>query len=235
MKYDTVTFIKKAKEIHNNKYDYSLTTYIKSNIKIKINCPEHGIFEQTPVSHIRNNKPRGCPLCSGKNKTTKQFIIEANKVHNNKYDYSKVNYINSSTLITIICPTHGEFMQRVNTHLSGHGCPNCNKSKGELCIEYHLLKNNISYISQKTFNDCIGDNKKLKFDFYLPQYNILIEYDGKQHFTPINYFGGIKSYLMTKKYDEIKNKYAGDNNIKLIRISYESFDLIEKIILENII
>ena len=94
MKYDTTTFIIKAKIVHNNKYNYSLVNYIKSNIKIKIICPIHGIFEQTPVSHIRNNKPRGCPSCSGKNKTTKQFIDEANKIHNN-------NNINSISLKNI--------------------------------------------------------------------------------------------------------------------------------------
>ena len=85
VKYNTEIFINKAKEKHNNKYDYSLINYINSLTPVKIICKTHGIFEQTPVGHLRG---RGCPSCSGKNKTTKQFIKEANIIHNNKYKYS---------------------------------------------------------------------------------------------------------------------------------------------------
>ena len=88
-----------------------------------------------------------------------------------------------------------------------------------------LDEKNITYVFQKTFNDCRNKmNKKLKFDFYLPNQNILIEYDGKHHFKPIEYFGGIISYEKLVEYDKIKNQYAELNKIKLIRISYIKYD-----------
>gem|GEM_PF-2831800 len=117
----------KAKEVHGDKYDYSLVDYKNNNTKVIIICPEHGKFEQTPKQHLR---PNCCPKCAGRIKrTTEEFITKANKKHDGKYDYSKVKYINSKTKICIICPEHGEFWQEPSSHLSGCGCPNCGGTK----------------------------------------------------------------------------------------------------------
>lgn len=150
--------IKKFHEHHGNKYDYSLVNYKNLKTKIKIICPIHGIFEQTPDSH----KSKGCPLCSKID--TNDFINNAILVHVDKYDYKHVNYISAKTKIKIICNKHGIFEQTPNNHLSGKGCPRCFDSKGENLIRNFLESNNIKYINQKTFKDC-KYKKSLRFDF----------------------------------------------------------------------
>jgi len=116
-------FIYEANIIHNNVYGYSKTIYINSRTKVIITCPCHGDFHQNPWLHLSGS---GCPSCSGnKKRTTKEFIKKAHIVHNNKYNYSKVKYINNRTKILILCSTHNEFMQSPSAHLRGQGCPKC--------------------------------------------------------------------------------------------------------------
>ncbi len=220
---DIDSFLEKARKLHGDKYDYSLVEYVKSQVKIKIICPVHGVFEQRPQDHLRFE----CNKCAyekdteRKKGTTKDFIIKANKVHEDKYDYSLVEYVNSKTNVKIICPIHGIFEQRPSDHIRGVGCPTCGKeSRGEREIRELLIENGIKFKPQKTFSDCVYKNK-LRFDFYLIDYDILIEFDGKQHFEPIKEWGGEKSFFETKKRDEIKNDYCLKNNKKLYRISYE--------------
>lgn len=122
-KLTTVEFIKRAKEIHGNRYDYSKVEYKNSTTKICIICPKHGEFFQAPRDHLQS---KGCFSCAGKDIDTKRFIEYSHKVHGNKYDYSKVEYKNSTTKVCIICPEHGEFYQKPNNHLRcGNGCPRC--------------------------------------------------------------------------------------------------------------
>lgn len=152
-------FIEKAKNKHGNKYDYSKVEYVNSKVKICIICPEHGEFWQEPSAHIRGY---GCPLC-GKNKQGKKdnidiFIEKAQKIHGDKYDYSKTLYKNSRTKICIICPEHGEFWQLPSAHLIGQGCPKCAGkalSKEELISQFKKIHgnkydySNINYIDSK--------------------------------------------------------------------------------------
>lgn len=99
-------------------------------------------------------------------------------------------YINQNTPILHRCKIDGhEWKAAPNNILQGTGCPVCNLSHGERQIRRWLCNNNISYILQKTFEDC-KNKKQLPFDFYLPEYNICIEYDGEQHFRPVDFFGG---------------------------------------------
>lgn len=123
----TEQFIEEARRIHGNKYDYSLSEYINNHTKIKIICPEHGMFEQISTCHI--NRRQGCPYCAHPSRDTKSFIKTANRKHNYFYDYSKVSYKNNITKVCIICPKHGEFWQTPNDHLDGCGCPKCKPSK----------------------------------------------------------------------------------------------------------
>ena len=120
-------FIKRAKEVHGDKYDYSKVQYVNNHTKICIICPEHGEFWQSPKNHL---KGCGCQKCSGVYRlTTEEFIEKARKIHNNKYDYSMVEYKDSNTKICIICPEHGEFWQLPNNHLRGEGCILCRNEK----------------------------------------------------------------------------------------------------------
>ena len=229
-------FVEKANKVHNNKFDYSLVEYKNNDTKVKIICPNHGIFEQTPQSHLKQNV--GCTKCQKihsinvHSKTTQYFITKSNNIHKYKYDYSLVNYKSNKDKVKIICPNHGIFEQKAANHVRGMGCPICNSSKGELKIKYLLEKNNIKYTQQKTFNDCRGIKNKLPFDFYLPSYNMVIEYDGRQHFEEIKHFGGKEKLNRTQLNDSIKSNYCKVKNIKIMRIKFS--DNIENII-ENYI
>ena len=123
---DMESFIKDSYKLHGNKYDYSKVNFKKKNDKIKIICPIHGEFITTPHIHLLGCE---CPKCAGTKKlTTEEFIERARKVHGDKYDYSKVEYVNSKTKVCIICPVHGEFWMTPNMHLYGQECPKCSYS-----------------------------------------------------------------------------------------------------------
>lgn len=238
-KLTTSEFIQKAKNKHGIKYLYDKVVYLNNKTEVTITCKKHGEFNQRPTRHLSGD---GCPKCArefvGKKntKTTKQFIEESRLIHQNIYDYKKSNYKSIYSPLIIICPKHGEFKQKPHTHLKGSGCPFCgNNSKGELKIKKILDENKIEYIPQKLFNKCVGDKRKLPFDFYLPKQNILIEFDGIQHFKPVEVFGGKIGFEKIKNNDNIKNNYASNNNILLYRIKYnENLEKkMNKIIMEN--
>ena len=122
-KLTTEEFIEKARKVHGDKYDYSKVEYKEGHKKVCIICPKHGEFWQVASSHLQGI---GCPSCGGTKKlTAEDFIEKARKVHGDKYDYSKVEYIDGATPICIICPIHGEFWQVPYYHLSGRGCSKC--------------------------------------------------------------------------------------------------------------
>ena len=122
-KLTTEDFIKRAREVHGDKYDYSKVEYVGYRIPVTIICKEHDEFPQKPVLHLSGY---GCSICSGRKKMrTVDFIKRANEVHNNKYDYSKTEYKGNADDVCIICPEHGEFWQRAGNHLRGVGCKQC--------------------------------------------------------------------------------------------------------------
>ena len=149
------------------------------------------------------------------------MIKISNSIHNNKYDYSCLEQSKVTSKVTIICPKHGKFEQLLNNHINGQGCPICKDSKGEKAIRKYFLKNNIKFIKQKRFSDC-KDIRPLPFDFYLPDYNTCVEYDGRQHFISVDRWGGVNGLLDRQKKDFIKTKYCEINNIKLVRIKYNN-------------
>ena len=223
-------FIEKAQKIHGSKYDYSKVEYKNNETKVSIICPKHGIFEQTPTSHMSGH---GCPMCSkNKRKDTNTFIIESKEIHGDKYDYSKVNYVNNNTKVCIICPEHGEFEIIPLNFLRGQGCPKCGKAyrKKETNL-YNILKKVFPSIKiiHSYYNAKILGKKEI--DIFLPEYNIGIEYQGEQHFKPID-FGGygkkraMKIFEDTQKRDEEKKKICEKNGIILLYFSHienESF------------
>jgi very-short-patch-repair endonuclease len=225
-------FITKANKIHNGKYDYSKVVYLNNKKKVIIICPDHGEFQQTPNNHLKGSV---CPECAhisrvDKLKSSKEeFIKNAKEVHSNKFDYSKVVYLNNKKKVIIICPEHGEFNQKPNTHLSGNGCHQCGnvESKGEKMVSDFLSENDIKYESQKRFDDC-RYKSVLFFDFYLPELNVCIEYDGRQHFESVGYYGGDEGLKKRQIRDSVKNQYCKNKGIKLIRIKYDE-DVCEKL------
>jgi len=217
----TVEFIEKAKEVHGNTYDYSLVTYVGKESKIDIICSMHGVFSQVANSHLNG---KGCPQCFGNKKSnTEDYIFGAKKVHGDKYDYSLVDYVNSKVEIDIICIEHGRFSQRASHHLAGAGCPRCQSSHGEKGIRNILQKTNLTFVEQYKIKDC-KNKRPLPFDFAIfenGKLSHLIEYDGKQHYVPVKWFGGIEGFKKRQINDTIKTKYCIDNNLELIRIKYD--------------
>lgn len=221
-KYTKKEFIQKANNLHESKYDYSLVEYKNNKDKVSIICPKHGLFKQSPDRHF--NRKDGCPKCAYELKAdkhrsnTNDFIIKSNKIHDNLFDYSLVNYKSAINKVKIICKEHGIFEQQPSAHLSGQGCPTCNLFVCENRL-LNTIRNefqNINIISQ-------GKPKwlgKQRFDIYLPDYNIAIEYQGIQHFKPVDYFGGKKSFKYTQECDKRKYDLSIENNCKLFHFTY---------------
>ena len=171
--YSNDEFIALCKEVHGDKYDYSKTEYVDNNTKICIICPEHGEFWQKPYVHLQGY---GCSKCSGKyNYTTDEFIEEVKKIHGDKYDYSKLEYVNSHGKVKIICPIHGIFEQRAYEHLQGRGCPKsshtCSNAEQELTDFVNELCGFVITKDKEILN-----GKEL--DIYIPNKKLAIEYDG---------------------------------------------------------
>ncbi len=202
-----------------------LGKYIKSSLKILCRCKICNHEWETQANNLRY---QGCPACgilkrSNKlRKSVENFIKQANEIHNNKYIYDKVDYVNDRTPIIITCPIHGEFEQRPNDHLMGKGCPKCHQSKGERTVEQYLIDDNIKYIPQYaiTIDSSINPSGFAYVDFYLPTLNTIIEYNGEQHYIAKEYFGGKIKFEHQLLRDNYIRNYCKENNIKLVEIMY---------------
>ena len=211
----TSDFIEKAKKVHGDKYDYSKSEYINSKTKICIICPKHGEFWITPNNHLNGH---GCEYCYRDNKVydTDSFIRKAREIHGDKYDYSKVEYINNRTKVCIICPIHGEFWQVPNSHLSENGCPKCMQSKLEKKCSNFLTEHNIKFDTEKTFM-WLGNQR---IDFYLMDYNAAIECQGLQHFEAVDYYGGLKELRTRQKRDCKKYNKCNEHGIDIFYFTF---------------
>lgn len=227
---NTEEFIIKSRNKHGDRFDYSKVEYLNSKNKVIIICPKHGAFSQRPNDHLNGY---GCKKCqyaktSMENKlTTEVFIEKAKLIHGNKFDYSLVEYNGYENKVSIICPKHGNFEQSPHNHLSGYGCKMCSASRGEEEIAKVLLKHNIKFEREVTFKE-LKSTSNLFYDFYLPNYNIFIEYDGIQHYKPIDFFGGNDALLDVKKRDGIKIAFAVNNGYRLVKIPYSILGTVEE-------
>lgn len=226
---------------HVNKNIKILTKYKNNHTKVSCKCMICQYeWDARPADLIKNN-PNGCPKCGNSlKKIHNDFISE---LHNINKDIKILgNYKNNKSKILCKCKLCGyEWMETPNSLLRSSrqkGCIICNhlNSYGEERIGNFLLKNGIKFICQKTFDDLIGVNSgKLSYDFYIPDYNILIEYQGQQHYKPTT-FGGIsinKAEKMLKQqleHDRRKRDYAQSHNITLIEINYYDFNNVENIL-----
>lgn len=238
---NTNAFIEKANKIHNYLYKYNKVNYVNNRIEIIINCVDHGDFNQKPVNHLSG---RGCHICGKKAKilTQEEFVVKANKIHNNIYDYSLINYVNSIIKLNIICKQHGPFEQSHHSHLEGHGCPKC-LYKGQSHTEYMLQKilNNCIIYSQYKI---IINNNRYFIDFYFNYNNkqYAVEYNGRQHYEPVT-FGGCSinqakvNFEKQKERDDNIIKYCYINNIQLLTIDSRkiSIENIENYLINNLL
>ena len=295
------TFIKRASEIHDNFYDYSLSKYVNSRNKVIVNCPIHGSFKVSPSNHLKKIRPRGCPECgrlkSAKSNTFSQeyFLNLSKKVHKNFYDYSKAKYKGINTSLTIICPEHGEFKQIARTHLLGSGCKKCGINKVanskrlstlnfiEMAKKIHgeiydysksqYGKNNLQkviiicpkhgefnqaptkHLSGSGCSKCQNKGegriasylldltiifrefslKNKRYDFFLPDFNLLIERDGQQHYKNTQIKHEVIKVKDQQKNDLLKTKLAKKEGYKIARIPYWLTEDEEKIEIDNIL
>lgn len=201
-----------------------------SHIKVKhLACQNE--FEIKQCHFI---KGQGCKFCNLQNRdfgalTNESFLNRVSK-HLNDFEFLS-EYKNNHTPIVIKCKKCGNIFQQLPYHIYDRGiyCSSCNGTKGEQSIERYLKENHIDYISQYRFEEC-KDKKPLPFDFYLPDYNTCIEYQGIQHYEPIDWFGGQDRFDGQIKRDSIKRNYCNNNGILLVEISYKDFDNIDKIL-----
>lgn len=225
-KKDSNKAIKEIKDKLGNEYDV-LGEYYNINTKIKIKHLSCGNeYEQRPSAILHQGAK--CPYCSRNvKKTTEKFRQEIEKIFGDEYEVLG-EYITAKTPITIRHNKCGnEFKIEPTNFLTHRTCTFCtSRSKGEDRISEYLNKKSIRYEREKRFDNCVG-KRRLPFDFYLNDYNILIEYDGIQHFKPSF---NEKEFKNIKINDIIKNNFCRDNNIKLIRIPYTEYKNIETIL-----
>jgi len=220
---NTETFVAKAIEKHGTYYDYSLVHFIKSTKNVKIVCPKHGIFEQTPSKHLCG---QGCKECSIDRKKEKfslnesEFIERSKKIHADKYDYSLVEYHNSHTKIKIICPTHKIFDQLPYDHLSKHGCPNCSSSVSNIEKEINQF---LLSCGVQTITSSLSIIPPYQIDIFIPSHNLAIEFNGL-YWHSENKVG--------KNYHLNKTQICEQNNIRLIHI-FEDEWLFKKEIIKS--
>lgn len=177
-------FIEKSINVHNNRYDYSKVNYVNSQKKVIIICENHGEFEQIPSHHVTGI---GCTRCAieinAKKATynTSTFIEKSIEIHGDKYDYSKVNYVESKQKVIIICKIHGEFKQRAREHYNGSGCPKCSKqhSIGQVqWLNFMQTKEKIHIQHIGNFQEYQIPNSRFKADGYCEETNTIYEYHG---------------------------------------------------------
>lgn len=237
-------FIDRSNVVHSDKYDYSLIDYKNHSTKVSIVCPIHGIFEQTPNNHVAGN---GCPECSLDEfriiKTTnEEFIEKANVKHNNKYDYSKCNYIGSKKNIIVTCKTHGDFIIKADKHISGTGCDKCTDEELELYYKSlrksnndFIKKANIKHNNKFDYSKCDYVNAKNNISIICPIHGEFRQkpssHLSSKHGCPkcanecgsvilshdINYFTSLSKKMHNNRYDYSISEYNGiKNNIVII-------------------
>lgn len=222
-KKNTISFLQKLKCKFGDSVDYSFVSYTTSKTPIKLVCSLHGEFMKTPKQLLESK--HACSKCSGLAPLTKKdFIIQSNLVHFNAYDYKNVRLNGSKNKVIITCKKHGDFEQTPNKHLSGNGCGSCCSSHGESLLENFFILHNINYKREYLLLKNPTTGSWLRSDFFLPDYNLILEYDGIQHFKSIPFFGGVEKLKMTQKHDKIKNKYCSENKINFKRFKYTERD-----------
>jgi very-short-patch-repair endonuclease len=217
-----------------------LGEYINSDTHVKVKCKKcNHIWESRPY-HLKEKK--GCPKCALKD-ASKRYAKSMEKFKEEMKEVDptiEINgeYVNSRIKVNCHCTVCGNDWKAAPLNLlKGRGCPNCTMSKGEKRIECWLKENNINYEYQYRFPDC-KNIRELPFDFYIKDYNVCIEYDGQQHFFPVNFNRKntdinediVKAFEDTQKRDKIKDDYCNNNGIKLLRIPYTNYNNIYDIL-----
>lgn len=221
---DQKEIIKRFIEVHGNTYDYSNTITNGTNNKVEIIClkDNHGSFWQTVNNHLKGH---GCPICRHINQAIsitldqKEVIERFINLHGDRFGYDHFVYKGMNEKGEIECFEHEIFLQTPNNHLKGQGCPKCNYSKGEAALEAIFIKNNIKYEPQFKL-----PFYNYEYDFHLPDYGIIVEFHGRQHYEPVDRFGGLERFKKQLDRDAEKRSLAREYSTPLIEIHYKHLD-----------
>lgn len=220
--------ITRAKAVHGDTYDYTDAKLIHGKAAtLTLRCRVHGEFTQRVDGHLRY----GCEKCARDafKLNNDEFLKRSKDVHGDTYDYSLVKYNGNLNKVDILCKKHGKFEQRPYDHYRGNGCPKCKISHGERLIKLFLDRNNIVYKTEHKLEGTL-----YRYDFYIPEINLLIEYDGQLHFNRNNSYGGEKVLRVVQKIDKLKDTLAEERGYLLLRIHYKDYREAQKIIIEYI-
>lgn len=234
-------FIQKSRLRHGpTKYGYQYLPVgdFSRHTWIDLVCSLHGRFTTKAQSHLRVGE--SCPKCIQNSRDKKykssrhtlgDFVAKAQKRHGDFYDYSETVYTTQMAKLSVRCPIHGPFTICANNHIHGIGCASCSRSHGELQVEKWLRDNGFTYECQKVFRDLIQPvvkklTRRFRFDFFLPELNTVIEYDGLHHFKPVPFQGiqgdrAVALHLKTVAHDKLKTAYCLEKGIALIRIRFD--------------
>ena len=233
----TCDSIRKTKQQVKLTTDDIIEQLSKWNLKL-LDDSFKGINKKMNVSCLKCNHSFSLTFASIKKSVHKcQFCHKAEMLKKTKevlnsigYELLSEEYITNKHKLIIKCNQGHIFEASRDSVICGNECPYCkNQSKGERKILDFLEKHNIEYVQQKTFSQ-LKFKRSLRFDFFLPQQNIVIEFDGVQHFEPVKLFGGEENFEYVKIKDELKNNFCKQNNIKIIRIAYFDYKNIDEIL-----
>jgi hypothetical protein len=213
--------LKSFRETHREQYEYNGDDYVNSSSIIRIICPKHGEFQQGVTSHKHG---QGCPKC-GRDRISEflttpweEVLKSFRETHRDKYSYNPESYTLLESPMEMLCKKHGRFEQSPKSHRNGSGCPICNSSRGEKDIQFLLSDFGIDYVHQKKFREL---SNYYRFDFYVPIVNTVIEYNGLQHYEPVDHFDGQDGLEKTIERDRIKKEYCIENGINYEIIRYD--------------
>ena len=227
--------IARFRSIHGNFYDYSKTEPEGTQSSVLINCKKHGEFPQRVYSHLEG---KGCPSCGAERKIADarlsqgEIYARLSKINGGIFIYPPNCGLDLKEKIPIICREHGIFYQPLRIHLKGNGCSECSQSLGAKRVSQWLRNHEVIY--EVEFKIPAGDKGlPLRADFFLPEHNLFIEYDGEQHFRPISFFGmdeetPLHVFHKQKERDEAKTKWIKINGFDLLRIKFDQ-DVFEEL------
>lgn len=216
-------FKQEVYELYGGKVEV-IGEYVNCDYPIEARCVKHNVvFKRTPSTILKGKN--NCTKCYGEMQSKNQrkspdvFLQQLYDKHGGTIECLE-NYVNTHTKIKFRCTIcKEEFIAEPNSVIRISGCPSCREPHGEKYIREYLKLKGTEFETQKAFYGLVYKHP-LYFDFFLPKYNLLIEYDGKQHFTSIDFFGGEDMFRYQKERDDIKNRYAKNNKINLLRIPH---------------
>ena len=210
--------------------------------RVKCVCSICDTEWEVRAGSLISKRLRGCPTCgreiikNAQRKSREQFIKDLEAVNNNWVVEGE--YINTHTPISVRCKIHNTVFSHRPCNLLNQSasCPMCSDGnwKTEKLVGDILQELGVKVHSQYTFPNCRGRRKALPFDYYLPEFNTAIEYDGEQHYYPVDFFGGKEGFARRKINDKIKDKYCLNNNIRLIRIPYYEKDNLKEYLVSQL-